>query len=396
MRAVVYKAPFQVAVENVADPKIQHPSDVIVRITTTAICGSDLHMYEGRTAAQPGIVFGHENMGIVEEVGPGVVSIKKGDRVVMPFNVACGFCKNCTAGYTAFCLTVNPGFAGGAYGYVAMGPYTGGQADFLRVPFADFNCLLLPPGNEHEDDFVLLADIFPTGYHGCELAQVSPGETVAVYGAGPVGLLASYSALLRGASRVFCVDRIPERLQKAKDIGAIPINFDQGDPVQQIKDQTNGEGTDKGIDAVGYQAKRRDAQGEEPATVLNALIQTVRATGMLGIPGLYVPSDPGAADAAAKQGLLLVAIGKLFEKGLRMGTGQTDVKRYNRQLRDLIIDGRAKPSFIVSHNLPLDDAPMAYEKFDKRIEGYTKVLLHPGQKPSGQRQGQQQATAGRP
>ena len=177
MRAVVYKAPFQVAIENVADPKIQHPNDVLVRITTSAICGSDLHMYEGRTAAQPGIVFGHENMGIVEEVGSGVVSIKKGDRVSMPFNVACGFCKNCLAGYTGFCLTVNPGFAGGAYGYVAMGPYTGGQAEWLRVPFADFNCLPLPQGDEHEADFALLADIFPTGYHGCELAQVSPGET---------------------------------------------------------------------------------------------------------------------------------------------------------------------------------------------------------------------------
>lgn len=394
MRAVVYKAPFQVAVENVADPKIQHPNDVLVRITTSAICGSDLHMYEGRTAAQPGIVFGHENMGIVEEVGDGVVSIKKGDRVVMPFNVACGFCKNCQAGYTGFCLTVNPGFAGGAYGYVAMGPYTGGQAEYLRVPFADFNCLELPPGTEHEADFALLADIFPTGYHGCELAQVSPGETVAVYGAGPVGLMAAYSALLRGASRVFSVDRVPERLQKAKEIGAIPINFDDGDPVQQIKDQTGGEGTDKGIDAVGYQAVVSGAQREEPATVLNALIQTVRATGMLGIPGLYVPSDPGAPDAQAKQGLLLVAIGKLFEKGLRLGTGQCNVKRYNRQLRDLIIAGRAKPSFVVSHELPLEDASMAYDKFDKRIEGYTKVLLHPGQQAAGSGQSQAQATTG--
>ncbi len=391
MRAVVYKAPFQVAVENVADPKLQHPNDVLVRITTSAICGSDLHMYEGRTAAQPGIVFGHENMGIVEEVGDGVVTIKKGDRVVMPFNVACGFCKNCQAGYTGFCLTVNPGFAGGAYGYVAMGPYTGGQAEYLRVPFADFNCLPLPLGDEHENDFALLADIFPTGYHGCELAQVGPGESVVVYGAGPVGLMAAYSALLRGASRVFCVDRVPERLQKAKDIGAIPINFDDGDPVQQIKDQTGGEGTDKGVDAVGYQAVVRGAQREEPATVLNALIQTVRPTGMLGIPGLYVPSDPGAPDASAKQGLLLVAIGKLFEKGLRLGTGQCNVKRYNRQLRDLIIAGRAKPSFVVSHDLALEDAPTAYDKFDKRIEGYTKVLLHPGLKTSGQTQAQAQA-----
>jgi len=377
MKAVVYKAPFRVAVETVTEPKMQHPNDVIVKVTSTAICGSDLHMYEGRTAAQPGIVFGHENMGIIEEVGSGVSGLRVGDRVVMPFNVACGFCRNCQTGYTGFCLSVNPGFAGGAYGYVAMGPYMGGQAEYLRVPYADFNCLKLPAGTDHESDFILLADIFPTGYHGCELADVRPGETVAVYGAGPVGLMAAYSALLRGASQVFVVDRVPERLAKAQEIGAIPINFDVADPVEQIKAQTGGLGTDKGVDAVGYQAVTKAGSSEQPALVLNALIQTVRATGALGIPGLYVPSDPGGVDAQAKQGNLSIAFGKLFEKGLRLGTGQCNVKRYNAQLRDLIIAGRAKPSFVVSHELPLADAPMAYEKFDKRIDGYTKVVLHP-------------------
>jgi glutathione-independent formaldehyde dehydrogenase len=334
-------------------------------------------MYEGRTAARPGIIFGHENLGIVQETGPGVVSIKRGDRVVMPFNVACGFCKNCVAGYTGFCLTVNPGFAGGAYGYVAMGPYRGGQAEYLRVPFADFNCLKLPQGQEHEDDFVLLADIFPTGYHGCELAQVSPGESVAVYGAGPVGLMSAYSALLRGASRVFVVDRVPERLDKAREIGAVPINFSEADPVEQIKDQTAGEGTDKGIDAVGYQAHARDGDREEPALVLNSLVETVRATGMIGVIGLYVPSDPGGPSEEAKHGMLLTEVGRFFEKGQRMGMGQANVKQYNRQLRDLIIEGRAKPSFVVSNDVGLDRAPEAYDKFDKRIEGYTKVVLHP-------------------
>ena len=377
MKAVVYQKPFSVAVENVPGPTIQHPNDVIVRVTSTAICGSDLHMYEGRTAAQPGIVFGHENLGIIEEVGSGVTALRKGDRVVMPFNVACGFCRNCQAGFTGFCLNVNPGFAGGAYGYVAMGPYMGGQAEYLRIPYAEFNCLVLPPGKEHETDFVMLADIFPTGYHGCELADVRPGETVAVYGAGPVGLMAAYSALLRGASQVFVVDRVPERLAKAAQIGAVPINFDAGDPVEQIKAQTGGEGTDKGIDAVGYQAVTQQGTSEQPALVLNALIQTVRATGALGIPGLYVPADPGGVDEQAKRGMLGIAFGKLFEKGLRLGTGQCNVKRYNRQLRDLIIAGRAKPSFVVSHELPLTDAPAAYEKFDKRIDGYTKVVLHP-------------------
>ncbi|MGP3939571.1 MULTISPECIES: glutathione-independent formaldehyde dehydrogenase [Streptomyces] len=377
MKAVVYEKPYAVAVRDVDDPRIEHPNDVIVRVTSSAICGSDLHMYEGRTAAEPGIVFGHENLGVVEETGPGVVTLSKGDRVVMPFNVACGFCKNCLAGDTGFCLTVNPGFAGGAYGYVAMGPYTGGQAERLRVPFADFNCLKLPAGEEFETDFVLLADIFPTGYHGCELAEVSPGESVAVYGAGPVGLMAAYSALLRGAAKVFVVDRVPERLAKAEEIGAIPIDFSKDDAVRQIMDRTGGEGTDKGIDAVGYQAQGREAGHEEPAVVLNSLVDTVRPTGRLGVPGLYVPSDPGAADEHAKRGQLLVSIGRMFEKGQRMGTGQCNVKRYNRQLRDLIIAGRARPSFVVSHELPLDQAPQAYEKFDRRVEGYTKVVLHP-------------------
>ncbi|MGW5234559.1 glutathione-independent formaldehyde dehydrogenase [Streptomyces nodosus] len=378
MKAVVYEKPFSVTVRDVDDPQIQHPNDVLVRVTSTAICGSDLHMYEGRTAAEPGIVFGHENLGVVEEVGSGVTSLAQGDRVVMPFNVACGFCKNCLAGETGFCLTVNPGFAGGAYGYVAMGPYKGGQAERLRVPYADFNCLKLPPGNEFETDFVLLADIFPTGYHGCELAEVFPGESVAVYGAGPVGLMSAYSALLRGASKVFCVDRVAERLAKAEEIGAVPIDFTKGDPAEQIKEHTGGEGTDKGVDAVGYQAQAHDASHEEPAVVLNALVETVRSTGRLGVPGLYVPSDPGASDEHARHGQLLVSIGKMFEKGQKMGTGQCNVKRYNRQLRDLIIAGRAQPGFVVSHELPLEQAPQAYQKFDKRVEGYTKVVLHPG------------------
>jgi glutathione-independent formaldehyde dehydrogenase len=349
-----------------------------VRITSSCICGSDLHMYEGRTAAEPGIVFGHENLGVVEEAGPGVAALQAGDRVVMPFNVACGFCKNCQAGFTGFCLTVNPGFAGGAYGYVAMGPYPGGQAEYLRVPYADFNCLKLPPGTEHESDYALLADIFPTGYHGCELAGVRPGETVAVYGAGPVGLMAAYCAMLRGASAVFVVDRVLERLAKAQSIGAVPIDFTAGDPAEQIKGLTGGEGVDKGVDAVGYQATSgHDHSKEEPATVLNSLIDSVRPTGALGVPGLYVPSDPGGVDEAAQRGQLLVSIGKLFEKGLRVGTGQANVKRYNRQLRDMITAGRAKPSFVVSHELPLGEAPDAYRKFDRRVDGYTKVILHP-------------------
>ena len=383
MKAVVYQEPFKVSIESVADPQIGHPNDAIVRVTSSCICGSDFHMYEGRTAAEPGIVFGHENMGIIEEVGPAVEERKVGDRVVMPFNVACGFCKNCLNGFTGFCTVVNPGFAGWAYGYVAMGPWMGGQAEYMQVPFADFNCLLLPPGTEHEADFALLADIFPTGYHGAELAGVKPGETVAVFGAGPVGLMAAYSSLLRGASEVYAVDHVKERLDKAEEIGAVPINYDEGNPVVQIKERRSGDGVDRGIDAVGYQATSAGSsavggeQDEVPNAVLNQLIDVVNPTGALGIPGLYVPSDPGGVDENAARGALLINFGRLFEKGLRLGTGQCNVKQYYAHLRDLITAGRAKPDFVVSHEVPLDEAPAAYQKFDRREDGYTKVILHP-------------------
>jgi glutathione-independent formaldehyde dehydrogenase len=376
MKAVVYHEPHHVEVEDVPDARMEAPTDVIVKVTSTAICGSDLHMYEGRTAARPGTVFGHENMGVITEVGDGVVSLTEGDRVSLPFNVACGFCKNCLAGRTGFCLTVNPGFAGGAYGYVAMGPYTGGQAEYLRVPFADFNCLRLPPGDELENDFAMLADIFPTGYHATEMAQVSPGDTVTVMGAGPVGLMAAYSAMLRGAAKVFSVDRVPNRLRLAEQIGVMPIDYTKTDPVDQIKDANNGEGTDKGIDAVGYQATVPEGE-EQPAVVLNTLVEAVRATGLLGVVGLYVTHDPGGPTEDAKNGLLQFKMGRFFEKGLRMGTGQANVKSYNRQLRDMIIAGRARPSFVVSKELPLSQAPDAYERFDRREEGYSKVVLRP-------------------
>ncbi|WP_224337135.1 glutathione-independent formaldehyde dehydrogenase [Haloprofundus halobius] len=387
MNAVVYKGPNEVAVEEVDEPELQHPNDIIVDITTSCICGSDLHMYEGRTSADPGIVFGHENMGVVQQVGDGVDTLEEGDRVVMPFNVACGFCQNCENGYTGFCTNVNPGFAGGAYGYVAMGPYMGGQAEKLRVPYADFNALKLPEGDEQEDAFALLADIFPTGWHGTRLADLQPGESIAIYGAGPVGLMAAYSAKIQGASEIYVVDRVDSRLELAEQhCDAMPINFEESDPIEQIRDAHGGEGVDKGVDAVGYQAidpetdvtdDAYDPARENPAVVLNQLIQTVRPTGKLGIPGLYVPSDPGAPDEMAAQGRLGIDFGKLFEKGIALGTGQCNVKRYNRQLRDMIIEGRADPTFVVSHRVGLDEAPEMYERFDNREEGVTKVLLEP-------------------
>ncbi|QMW31596.1 hypothetical protein G4B84_006977 [Aspergillus flavus NRRL3357] len=373
MRAVNYVGPHKVRVQEVEMPKLEHPDDIIVKVTTAAICGSDLHMYEGRTAAEPGITFGHENMGIVEELGEGVTLLKKGDRVVMPFNVADGRCRNCDEGKTAFCTGVNPGFAGGAYGYVAMGPYRGGQAQYIRVPYADFNALLLPPGTEHEADFVLLADIFPTGWHGVEISGFKSGESIAVFGAGPVGLMAAYSAQLRGASRVFVVDRVPERLAVAEKIGCTPIDFTKGDAVDQII-RLNGGEVDRSVDAVGYQAVDTSGSKEKPNIVLENMIRVTRACGGMGIPGLYVPSDPGASDEVAAKGAISLSFGKLFEKESNLSPTSAS---YNRYLRDLIIAGKAKPSFVVSHEIRLDHAEVAYEKFDKREDGYTKVLIHP-------------------
>jgi len=258
-----------------------------------------------------------------------------------------------------------------------MGPYPGGQAEYLRVPFADFNALKLPAGTDHEDDFALLADIFPTGWHGVQLSGFRPGESIAVFGAGPVGLMSAYSAILRGASEVYVVDRVPERLAKAEQIGCIPIDFSHGDPVEQIKMKRGGKEVDRGVDAVGYQAVTVDGKTEQPNVVIEALVRVVRPTGGIGVSGLYVPTDPGAPDSASAKGHISFPFGLLFEKGLSIATGQCNVKAYNRYLRDLIIAGRAKPSFVVSHNLSLNDAPEGYRKFDQKVEGYTKVLLHP-------------------
>jgi glutathione-independent formaldehyde dehydrogenase len=303
--------------------------------------------------------------------------IKVGDRVLVPFNLACGTCRNCNDGWTSACMRANPsGQPGAGYGYPKMGPYWGGQAEYLRVPWADFNLLVLPPGDNLESDFTLLSDIFPTGYHGTELAGVATGKSVAVFGAGPVGLLAAYSAMLRGASQVFIVDKEPDRLALAEKVGITAINFSDTDPADVIMDATDGAGVDCGVECVGYQA--HDPAGKEhPEMVLDNLVKVVRATGRIGVVGVYVSEDPGAATDEAKEGRIAFDYGSAFEKGIAIGAGQCPVKRYNRELRDLIIAGRASPSFIVSHDLDLDDAVDAYEKFDARADGWTKVLLHP-------------------
>jgi glutathione-independent formaldehyde dehydrogenase len=377
MKAVVYKGPYDLAVEEVEDPKIEDPLDAVIRITTANICGSDLHPYEGRVDMDAGMVLGHENMGIVEEVGSAVGRIKVGDRVSVPFNLACGTCRNCNDGWTSACLRANPsGQPGAGYGYPMMGPYRGGQAELLRVPWADFNLLELPAGTEKESDFTLLSDIFPTGYHGTELAKVTPGKTVAIFGAGPVGLLAAMSANTRGASQTFVVDFHPDRLALAERIGATAINLADGDVAEAIMDATDGFGVDCGVEAVGYQA--HDSAGQEhPAMVLDNLVNVVRATGSIGVVGVYEPEDPGASTDGAKEGRYGFDFGTAFTKGISIGTGQCPVKKYNRYLRDLIIRDQASPSIIVSHDVSLDEAVEAYDKFDKREDGWTKVLLHP-------------------
>ncbi|KAI2716338.1 transcriptional regulator family: C2H2 zinc finger and Fungal Specific TF [Penicillium roqueforti] len=341
MKALNYVGPYDVQVQDVEKPRLEHPDDIIVKITSAAICGSDLHMYEGRTAAKPGITFGHENMGIVQELGSGVTLLKKGDRVVMPFNVADGRCRNCEEGKTAFCTGVNPGFAGGAYG----------QAQYLRVPFADFNALLLPPA----DTQIRISSL-------------------------PAGTESKFLDLYQAKALLFSVqgplDRVEERLQVAQSIGCIPIDFTKGDAVDQITSHNNGM-VDRSVDAVGYQAVDSNGSSEKANIVLENMIRVTRACGGMGVPGLYVPSDPGSSDANSANGIISLSFGKLFEKGLSLRTGQCNVKAYNRYLRDIIIAGKAKPSFVISHEIDFADAAMAYEKFDKKESGYTKVLIHP-------------------
>jgi glutathione-independent formaldehyde dehydrogenase len=377
MKAVVYHGPKRISVDDVPDAQIERPTDVLVRITATNICGSDLHMYEGRTSLEPGTVIGHENLGEVIEVGSAVTRVKLGDRVCLPFNVSCGFCKNCERGLTGFCLTVNPGIAGGAYGYADMGPYPGGQAELLRVPYGDFNCLRLPPDSvERENDYVMLSDIWPTGYHATELADVQPGDSVVIWGAGPVGLMAALSCNVKSAGKVMVVDRKADRLALAEKIGAIGVDDTKGDPVEQILELTGGKGADKGCECVGWQA--HDSDGKEHNYLsMNALVKAVRATGAIGVVGVFPPSDPNGPDKLSKDGKMAFDFGTYFTKGLRSGTGQANVKAYNRNLRDLIASGHAEPSFIVSHELPLANAPEAYQHFDNRDDGWTKVILKP-------------------
>jgi glutathione-independent formaldehyde dehydrogenase len=382
MKALVYHGPKKVSVDTVPDAKLEKLTDVIIKLTTTNICGSDLHMYEGRTDVEKGKILGHENLGEVVEVGEAVDTVKKGDKVVLPFNVGCGFCANCERGLSGYCLTcadpkVMPGMAGAAYGFAGMGPYSGGQAEYLRVPYADYNCLQLPDdADEKEKDYVMLADIFPTGWHATRLANLQPGQSIIIIGAGPVGLMAAMSARIQGASQIFVVDGVPDRLRLAREIGAIPIDDKDDDVGDQIRAATGGLGADCGAECVGYQC--HNAHGKEvPNITMNALVDAVKATGTIGVIGVFVPQDPHAEDKLAKKGQIAFDFGKFWFKGQKMGTGQCNVKAYNRRLRDLIHFEKANPSIIVSHELSLIEAPDAYKHFDNRDKGWTKVVLHP-------------------
>ena len=378
MKALVYNGPRDVAVKNMPDATVERATDVLVRITSTNICGSDLHMYEGRTGMPPGRILGHENLGVVIAIGAAVDRVKVGDRVCLPFNIGCGFCANCEQGLSGFCLTTNPGTAGAAYGFAGMGPYPGGQAELLRVPYADYNCLVLPrDAEEKENDYVMLADIFPTGYHATELAGVKPGESVVIYGAGPVGLMAACSAAIKGASQIMVVDTHKDRLALAEKVGAIPIDDTEGDGVEQIMELTGGKGADRGCECVGYQCCNMHRE-EVSNLTMNNLVHTVKATGRIGVVGVFVAEDPKASDPLEKRGRMAFDFGNFWMKGQSMGTGQANVKAYNRLLSRLIERDKVKPSWIVSHELPLEQAPQAYQNFDQRKDGWTKVVLKPG------------------
>ena len=390
MRAIVYQGTRDVGVQTVADAVIEDPEDVVVEVTSSAICGTDLHMYDGRTGAEPGLVLGHEPLGVVREVGEDVHLVRPGQRVVIPTHLFCGVCYNCARGYSAACLRVRPGGFGAAYGYAGMGPYRGAQADLLRVPFADANCIPLPgePGDEYEDDFLMLADAFVTGWHATELGRVEPTSTVAVFGAGAVGLLAAHSALIKGAGEVFVVDHVPARLDKAGEFGAIPVDFTVGDPVDQIQELRRAHGlplgeepmtgVDVAIDAVGFQARdRSDPDRENPLQVVSDLARLVNPTGRVGIAGVYAEKDLHPAPEGHADGQLTVPWATFFSKGVTVGFGRTHDRRYTAHLRDLVLRHRARPGFVVTHHGPLAEAPAFYRAFDQRADGIIKAVLNP-------------------
>jgi glutathione-independent formaldehyde dehydrogenase len=395
-KAVAYMGPGKVEVQDIDYPTLElrdgpgvNPANVgrkvphgaILKCVATNICGSDQHMVRGRTTAPEGLVLGHEITGEVVEVGPGVEFIKVGDLCSVPFNISCGRCRNCKEGHTGVCLNVNPDRPGSAYGYVDMGGWVGGQAEYVMVPYADWNLLKFPDKDQALEkilDLTMLSDIFPTGFHGCVTAGVTTGSTVYVAGAGPVGLAAATSAFLLGAAVVIVGDLNEERLAQAASFGCETVDISQGNPKDQIEQILGVPEVDAAVDAVGFEARGHgdEAATERPATVLNTMMDITRAAGRIGIPGLYVTGDPGAADEAAKEGSLSLSIGLGWAKSLAFFTGQCPVMRYNRQLMMAILHDRVSIAKNVNATpIQLDQAPRGYEEF--HLGAARKYVLDP-------------------
>ncbi|MDP4213522.1 MAG: formaldehyde dehydrogenase, glutathione-independent [Bacteroidota bacterium] len=374
---VAYIKPGEVAIHEIEYPKLELGNrkcnhGVILKIVSTNICGSDQHMVRGRTTAPSGLVLGHEITGIVIEAGSDVEFIKIGDLVSVPFNIACGRCRNCKAGQTGICLNVNPSRPGAAYGYVDMGGWVGGQAEYVMVPYADFNLLKFPDKDQAMakiKDLTLLSDIFPTGFHGAVTAGVGPGSIVYVAGAGPVGLACAASCHLLGAALVIVGDMIPERLQQARSFGCETIDLREKTPLPDAIAAIAGTPeVDSFVDCVGFEARGHGAESntEHPATVLNTAMAITRAGGAIGIPGLYVTGDPGAKDDAAKEGSLRIRIGLGWAKSHSFYTGQCPVMKYHRALMNAILFDKIKIAKAVNVEvISLSEAPRGYRDFDK-------------------------------
>jgi len=377
-QAVVYEGPGKVTVESIDYPKFVNPEGkpiehgVILRTIASNICGSDRHMVRGRTSAPKGLVLGHEFTGEVVDKGKDVEFLNLGDLVTSPFNIACGRCRNCREQNTGVCLNVNHSRPGGAFGYVDMGGWAGGQAEYVMVPYADFN--LLPYKDKGQAmaklrDLTMLSDIFPTGFHAAVNAGVGVGSTVYIAGAGPVGLAAAASAQLLGAAVVLIGDMNTRRLEHAKSVGFEPIDLNKSDRLEELIENALGiPEVDASIDAVGFEARGygEETNKEAPATVLNSLMAITRAAGAIGIPGLYVTEDPGAKDPGAQRGSLKMSFGLGWAKSHRFYTGQTPVLKYFRQLREAILHDRVPIAKIVNATvIPLSKAPEGYKDFDQ-------------------------------
>lgn len=380
-RGVVYVSPGNVEVQDIAFPELVEPNGkkanhgVVLRVVSTNICGSDQHMVRGRTTAPAGLVLGHEITGEVIDIGSDVTTLQRGDLVSVPFNVACGRCPMCKAQNTGVCLSVNPGRPGGAYGYVDMGGWIGGQAEYVMVPYADFNLLKFPDRDQAMSkirDLTCLSDILPTGYHGAVTAGVGPGSTVYVAGAGPVGMAAAASARLLGAAVTIVGDVNKARLEHARRVGFLTVDLSEDASLgEQIADLLGEPEVDCAIDCVGFEARGHGHSGsriEAPATVLNSLMEVTRVAGKIGIPGLYVTDDPGATDAAAQRGSLSVRLGLGWAKSHSFFTGQTPVMKYNRNLMQAILWDRINIAEIVNVQvISLDQAPEGYAQFDSGV-----------------------------